>query len=61
MNPQEDSMEKESVRRSSPLLIAAAWLIVVAPTGWGLTYTVQNALKIFTTAPAPVAAPGRVP
>jgi hypothetical protein len=43
-------------KKSSPLLIAVAWLIVVAPTMWGLTYTVQNALKIFTKA-APVTAP----
>lgn len=50
-------MEQESLRKSSPLLIAVAWLIVVAPTAWGLTYTVQNALKIFTAGPAPTAAP----
>ena len=37
---------------SSPLLIAAAWAIVILPTAWGLNYTVQNALKIFTKAPA---------
>jgi hypothetical protein len=42
--------------KSSPLLLAAAWLIVLVPTGWGLTYTVQNALKLFRT-PAPTAAP----
>lgn len=40
-------------KKSSPVLIAAAWLIVLAPTAWGLTFTVQNALKLFTaTAPA---------
>ena len=38
---------------SSPLLITAAWLLVLVPTAWGLTYTVQNALKLFTAAPAP--------
>lgn len=42
------------VKKSSPLLIAAAWVIVVLPTLWGLNYTVQNALKIFTK-PAPAA------
>jgi hypothetical protein len=43
------------VKKSSPVLIAAAWVIVVLPTLWGLNYTVQNALKIFTK-PAPAAA-----
>ncbi len=46
-------MADTSVNKSSGVLIAAAWLLVVVPTGWGLTYTVQNALKLFTTsAPA---------
>ena len=43
----------DEVRKSSPGLIAAAWLLVLLPTGWGLTYTVQNALKLFAPAPAP--------
>lgn len=42
---------------SSPLLIAAAWIVVIVPAVWGLTYTVQNALKIFTKAPASATAP----
>ena len=42
----------ESIEKSSPLLIAAAWIVVLVPATWGLTYTVQNALKIFTKAPA---------
>ncbi len=50
-------MEQQSVRKSSPLSIALAWLIVIAPTAWGLTYTVQNALKIFTKASSSVSAP----
>ncbi len=47
----------EIEKKSSPILIAAAWAIVVLPTAWGLNYTVQNALKIFThtTATAPAA------
>ncbi len=40
-------MAEEIVQKSSPLAIALAWLIVVAPTAWGLTYTVESALKIF--------------
>jgi hypothetical protein len=39
--------ETMDVKKSSPLLIAAAWLIVIIPTAWGLDYTVKNALKIF--------------
>ncbi|MCU1320949.1 MAG: hypothetical protein JWM43_598 [Acidobacteriaceae bacterium] len=35
-------------QKSSPILVAAAWAVVVLPTAWGLNYTVQNALKIFT-------------
>ena len=41
-------MAGTNVKNSSPVMIALAWIIVVAPTLWGLTYTVQNALKIFT-------------
>jgi hypothetical protein len=46
--------ESTNVKKSSPLLIAAAWIIVIVPTVWGLNYTVQNALKLFT-APTPAA------
>ena len=42
----------DDVKKSSALLIAGAWLLVLLPTGWGLTYTVGNALKLFTSAPA---------
>jgi hypothetical protein len=45
----------DPVKKSSPLLIAAAWIIVIVPTAWGLNYTVQNAMKLFT-APTPAAA-----
>jgi hypothetical protein len=49
-------MAEMNVKKSSPALIAAAWILVVVPTAWGLTYTVQSALKLFQTPPA-VAAP----
>lgn len=46
-------MAEIAIKKSSPLLIAAAWLIVIIPTAWGLNYTLQNALKIFSqTTPA---------
>jgi hypothetical protein len=35
-------------KKSSPIAVAVAWLVVLVPLGWGLTYTVQNALKLFT-------------
>ena len=55
-------MADTSIKKSSGALIAAAWLLVVVPTGWGLTYTVQNALKLFTTsAPAGSALPNLAP
>jgi hypothetical protein len=48
--------ESTNVKKSSPVLIVAAWLIVIIPTAWGLNYTVKNAMKLFTasapTAPA---------
>jgi hypothetical protein len=48
-------------KKSSPLLIGAAWLLVILPAAWGLNYTVRNALKIFTpvTAAAPINAPAK--
>jgi len=39
-------------KKSSPVLIAIAWLIVLVPLGWGFNFTLQNAVKIFTSAPA---------
>jgi hypothetical protein len=48
-------MPEPETTTSSPLLIAAAWLVVLVPTIWGLSYTTQNALKIFDRAPAATA------
>ena len=48
----------EAGKKTSPGLIMAAWLVVLVPAGWGLTFTVQNALKLFhTAAPAAPSAP----
>ena len=47
-----------TTRQTSPLLIAAAWIVVILPATWGLRYTVQNALKLFpASAPATPAQP----
>jgi hypothetical protein len=51
--------ESTTVKRSSPLLIAAAWIIVIVPTAWGLNYTVRNAMKLFTAASPAAAAPAK--
>ena len=49
-NPQPDTTAK-----SSPLLVLLAWAFVLIPTAWGLSNTIQSAMKLFT-APAPAAA-----
>jgi hypothetical protein len=50
--------QPDPAKKSSPLLIAVAWIIVIVPTAWGLNYTVQNAMKLFT-APTPATAPAK--
>jgi hypothetical protein len=49
----------DPVKKSSPLLITLAWLIVLIPTAWGLNYTVQNAMKLFTASAPAAAAPAK--
>jgi hypothetical protein len=49
----------DPVKKSSPLLIAAAWIIVIVPTAWGLNYTVRNAMKLFTSSAPTAAAPAK--
>ena len=41
---------------TNPLLLILAWTVVLLPTIWGVSYTIQNAMKIFT-APASTSAP----
>ena len=60
--PTETQMDHtDAARRTSPLLIAAAWIVVIVPAGWGLRYTVQNALKLFASPTAAAAAPPAAP
>jgi hypothetical protein len=47
------------VKRSSPILIAFAWAIVIIPLGWGFNYTLQNAIKLFTAPHTAPTAPAR--
>jgi hypothetical protein len=46
---EELAMAVPSGKRSSSALIAVAWVIVLVPAAWGLTYTAQNAMKIFSS------------
>jgi hypothetical protein len=51
-------MTGSTIKKSSPLVIAGAWLFVLLPTLWGLSYTVKNAMMIFTeTGPAATQGP----
>jgi hypothetical protein len=43
--------ESSVTKKTSPLLITGAWLIVLVPIAWGLTYTIENALLLFTASP----------
>jgi hypothetical protein len=51
--------ESTTVKKSSPLLIAAAWIIVIVPTAWGLNYTVRNAMKLFTASSPAATTPAK--
>ena len=42
-------MADQTTKKSSPLLVALAWAIIILPTAWGFSYTLQNAMKLFTT------------
>jgi len=50
-------MAEQAATKSSPILVAVAWAIVILPTAWGVTHTVQSALKIFAAPSARAAAP----
>jgi hypothetical protein len=38
----------ESIKKSSRLAIAAAWMIVLVPIAWGLENTLASAMLLFT-------------
>jgi hypothetical protein len=53
-----------SETKTSPLLVAAAWLIVGIPAAWGVYNTALNAKKLFVTPPpaapaTPAASPSK--
>jgi len=49
----------DTAKKSSPLLIAIAWLIVILPTAWGFRYTLQNAMKLFTSTASTTTTPAK--
>ena len=49
----------EETRKSSPAMIAIAWIIVGVPLGWGVYKSALNAVKLFQPQPAATAPPRR--
>jgi hypothetical protein len=45
-------MAESTVKKSSPLAIAAAWMIVLVPIAWGFQYTLASAMLLFTATPS---------
>ena len=46
----------EDTKKSSPVMILAAWVLVGVPLTWGVYNTLLNSMKLFQ-APATTAAP----
>jgi hypothetical protein len=46
-------MSDDTPRRTSPLLLIVAWLIVGIPAAWGVTQTVKRSMDLFKAPPAP--------
>jgi hypothetical protein len=44
------------VKKTSPLTICLAILVVALPLGWGLYRSIKNSMPLFTAANAPAAA-----
>jgi hypothetical protein len=38
-------------RRTSPLLLIVAWLVVGIPAAWGVSQTVMRSMDLFTSPP----------
>jgi hypothetical protein len=41
--------EFRSAKRSAPFLIAASWIVVLIPLGWGVVQSVAKSLPLFTS------------
>jgi hypothetical protein len=44
------------MKKTSPLSVALAFLVVSLPLGWGLYRSIKNSMPLFTAAKAPPAA-----
>jgi hypothetical protein len=42
-----------SEKKSSPLIVAVSWMIVLVPMGWGVYQSVVKSLPLFQTPAAP--------
>jgi hypothetical protein len=45
------------MKKTSPLTVALAFLVVALPLGWGLYRSVKNSMPLFTARNAPAPAP----
>jgi hypothetical protein len=45
------------MKKTSPLSVALAFLVVALPLGWGLYRSVKNSMPLFTASKAPAPAP----
>jgi hypothetical protein len=45
------------MKKTSPLSVALAFLVVALPLGWGLYRSVKNSMPLFTASKAPAALP----
>jgi hypothetical protein len=46
-------------KKTSPLALALAWIVVTIPLGWGVYQSVVKSLPLFQATPAPVPAQRR--
>jgi hypothetical protein len=45
------------MKKTSPLSVFLAFLVVALPLGWGLYRSVKNSMPLFTAGKAPASAP----
>jgi hypothetical protein len=48
------------MKKTSPVLVALAFLVVALPLGWGLYRSVKNSMPLFTAPKTPAPAPAAV-
>jgi hypothetical protein len=49
------------MKKTSPLSVFLAFLVVALPLGWGLYRSIRNSMPLFTAGKAPVQAPAVAP